>query len=299
MRYKYSADVKNNDVLRESFNELTRKTFGFDFTGWYEAGHWGELYIPHVMLDGNQVVSNVSVNLMQFDVGGVKKYYIQLGTVMTDFAYGGQGLNREIMERILQEYSGKADGIYLFGNDSVQSYYPKFGFQSSKEYEYYMPCESMENVTAYEIEKVDMSREEQCERLYDVIRNYSDNPDSLNQNDVMYMSDNLGLYQFWLAAGYGENVFYLPETGNYVVAELNEDVLNIHQIFGKQQVDIARLAKSFGEQVKEAVLGYSPVHKEPFLVREHTEEDCTLFILGDDLWCIEREKLRIPALSHA
>lgn len=299
MQYKYSIEIKNNDTLRNSFNELTRKTFGFDFVDWYETGHWGDLYIPHVMLDGNQVVSNVSVNLMQFDMGGVKKYYIQLGTVMTDPAYGGQGLNREIMERILQEYSGKVDGIYLFGNDSVQNYYPKFGFQPCKEYEYYMLCQSMENVTAYGIEKVDMSQEEQCERLYDVIRNYSGNPDSLNQNDAMYMSDNLGLYQFWLAAEYGENVFYLPETGNYVVAELNEDVLNIHQIFGKQQVDIARLAKSFGEQMKEVVLGYSPVHKEHLLVREHKEEDCTLFILGDDLWCIEREKLRIPALSHA
>ncbi len=299
MQYKYITEVKDNDSLRESFNALTRKTFGFDFTGWYEAGHWGDLYLPHVMLEGSQVVSNVSVNLIQFDMGGVKKNYIQLGTVMTDAAYRGQGLNREIMERILQDYRGKVDGIYLFGNDSVINYYPKFGFQPSKEYEYYMPCKDLEHTASYEMESVNMDQEEQCERLYDRIRREANHSDSLNQNDAMYMSENLGLYQFWLGAEYGEHVYYLPETHNYVIAELMEDILYVHQIFGKQQVELARLAKAFGEQVKEVVLGYTPVHKEGLLVREHKEEDSTLFILGDDLQCIEREKMMFPVLSHA
>ena len=139
MKYNYITVVKNDDRLRESFNELTRKTFCFDFVSWYETGHWGEMYLPHVLVDGDKVISNVSVNLMQFDLNGEKKNYIQLGTVMTDPEYRDQGLNRFIMEQILREYEGKVDGIYLFGNDSVLDYYPKFGFRPSKEYEYYLP----------------------------------------------------------------------------------------------------------------------------------------------------------------
>ncbi|MBO5199253.1 MAG: GNAT family N-acetyltransferase [Lachnospiraceae bacterium] len=297
--YKYSVTVKNNDLLRASFNELTRQTFGFDFVDWYESGHWGEMYIPHSVVDGEKVVSNVSVNLMQFDMGGVKKNYIQLGTVMTDTEYREQGWNRRIMERILKEYEGKADGIYLFGNDSVLNYYPRFGFRPSKEYEYYMPWNYGENIVPYVIEKVDMSQEEQSERLYDVIRNYSGDPAVRNQNDAMCMSDNLGLYQFWMAAGFGESIYYLPETGTYASADAEEGVLRLHQIFGKARVDIARLAKAFGEAVKEVVLEYTPVHKAEFLVREHREDDCTLFLLGEDLERIEKEKLRFPVLSHA
>ena len=124
MKYKYCTCVRGNDALRASFNELTRQTFGFDFVNWYEAGHWGDFYVPHVLLDGEKVVSNVSVNFMQFDLQGKKKNYIQLGTVMTDKNYRGQGLNRELMERILSEYEGKVNGIYLFGNDDVLDYYP-------------------------------------------------------------------------------------------------------------------------------------------------------------------------------
>ena len=65
MNYIYNIKVKENDAIRASFNELTRKTFGFDFVNWYEAGQWGDFYIPHVLLDGDKVISNVSVNLMR------------------------------------------------------------------------------------------------------------------------------------------------------------------------------------------------------------------------------------------
>lgn len=297
MNYSYRTNIKDNDAWRRSFNELTQQTFCFDFEDWYAAGHWGEMYIPHVLCDGDKVITNVSVNLMQFDVQGVKKNYIQIGTVMTDEAYRGQGLNREIMERILEEYVGKADGIYLFANDSVVNYYPKFGFKPAKEYEYYMTCEK--KAEAYTLKKVDAEDQEQCEELYELIRKDAGASDKRNENDGMYMSENLGLYQFWIAAGFGEDLFYIPETGNYAAAKVDGAVLRIHQIFGKQQVDIARLAASFGEAVKEVVLEYTPAHKEAFLVREHKEEDCTLFILGEDLERVEGEKMMFPVMSHA
>lgn len=299
MKYRYCVTVKNNHILRESFNELTCRTFGFDFANWYAAGHWGDSYLPHVLLDGDKVVSNISVNLMQFDVCGIKKNYIQLGTVMTDPAYRGRGLNREIMERILHEYAGKTDGIYLFGNDDVLNYYPKFGFRPSKEYEYYMQCQNEGAVASYMMEKMDMADKNRCQRLYDAISSYTVSSEILNRNDAMYMNDNLGLYQFWMAAEYMEHIFYLPEIDIYVIAQRKKDVLYVHQIFGKRQVDMMRLAKSFGEHINQVVLGYLPVQKEQFLMREHKEEDCTLFILGENLQCMERDKMMFPLLSHA
>lgn len=299
MKYNYYTKVRDNDTLRDSFNELTRQTFCFDFVGWYEAGQWGDFYIPHVLLDGEKVVSNVSVNIMQFDVQGVKKNYIQLGTVMTDNAYRGQGLNREIMERIMAEYKDKVDGIYLFGNDDVVNYYPKFGFKPAKEYEYYLPCDNAEEAEAYVLEKVDMQDKEQAEKFYDFMRAYKVEANELNQNDAMYMSENVNLFQFWLGAGYGDSVYYIPEMNEYVIVETDGDKVLVCQIFGKQEVDILRLAKAVNEDVAEVVLGYTPVHKEKYMVREHKEEDCTMFIIGDDLACMEQEKMMFPVMSHA
>lgn len=168
---------KNDSEVLDSFNELTRDTFGFDFTGWHAAGHFGDMYVPHVMLEEGKVISNVSVNRIQFDVGGAIKNYIQLGTVMTDEKHRGKGLNREIMEVILQEYAGMADGIYLFGNDSVLNYYPKFGFVTCEEYEYYLPYRKENDMLPYALEKVDMCDGEQVEKLDALVKGYFESKD--------------------------------------------------------------------------------------------------------------------------
>lgn len=293
---RYTTAVKDDATLRKSFNELTQQVFGFDFENWYQSGHWGDLYIPHVLVDSEKVVSNVSVNLMQFAVDGTTKNYIQIGTVMTDSEYRGQGLNREIMERILEEYTGKVDGIYLFGNDSVLDYYPKFGFKPAKEYEYYLPCSADKKIPSYTLEKVNLADESQCTRLYHMITSCTS---ANTENDALYMNENLGLYQFWFAADCGDSIYYLPQIDAYVIADLQEQTLHINQVWSKKIIDPARLAASFGSDVTETVLGFTPAQKENLLVREHKEEDCTLFILGEDLTRIERDKMMFPILSHA
>ena len=294
---------KDDTAALESFNALTRNTFGFDFTGWHAAGHFSDMYVPHVWMENGKVVSNVSVNRMQFDMGGAVKNYIQIGTVMTDEEYRGQGLNRKIMESILQEYAGKVDGIYLFGNDSVLEYYPKFGFVPCEEYEYYFAYDKNSDVVPYDMEKVDMADEAQAKKLYALMKNYAATPDVPNENDAFYMNENICLYHFWLDAIYNNNVYYLPECGVYVVATVEDDKLNLYQIIGKAKADVKRIAKAyreeFAEEFTEVVLGYTPVHKDGLSVRIHKEEDCTLFIIGEDLRCVSESKMMFPILSHA
>lgn len=47
---------------------------------------------------------------------------------MTDVKYRDQGLLRIIMEKVIAEWKDKCELIYLFANDSVLDFYPKFGF---------------------------------------------------------------------------------------------------------------------------------------------------------------------------
>lgn len=284
--YRFSNTVRPDETLRGSFNALTRATFGFDFTAWYAAGHWGDLYIPHVLTDENTVISNVSVNHMVFDLDGVRKHYLQLGTVMTHTSYRNQGLNRQIMENILREYADQVDGIYLFGNDSVLDYYPKFGFRPALETEYYLPADRFG--LPYAVEPA------QPEEFYDAVKQNSSNP-----NDAFYMCENLGLYQFWCAAEFEDNVYFIPQAKAYVIAVKEGGRVYIHQIIGQEKVDLSRLAASFGADVTEAVFGFTPADRHAFPSRPHKEEDSTLFLLGKDLDRIEQEGLIFPTLSHA
>ena len=125
-------DYRADKQLRDSFNRLAEQTFGLNFEGWYQKGFWGENYDPHSIVIDGEVVSNVSVNRRDLVFGGRRYHILQLGTVMTAPEYRGRGLNRAIMEYIEREYAD-ADGIYLFANDTVVDYYPRFGFRPGRE----------------------------------------------------------------------------------------------------------------------------------------------------------------------
>lgn len=291
MAYRYETRVRQQETLRASFNQLTKATFGFDFSKWYADGHWTDLYQPHVLLDGGKVVSNVSANWMRFRLAGGERTYLQLGTVMTDQAYRGQGLNRQLMERVLAEYRDRCDGVYLFGNDSVLDYYPKFGFVPCEEYEHYLPCQGL-TAPPYPAVRLDMTDAAARQRLWDHIAALEENP-----GDALYMSENLGLYQFWLGAH--AEVYALPGQNAFAAIRWEGAVLHLVQVFAPCVLDARRLACSFGGGARELVFDYTPAGTDGLSVREYKEEDCTLFILGGDLHRLARERMRFPALSHA
>ncbi len=316
MNYEYKVNVRDNEILRESFNRLTRKTFAFDFEDWYQRGYWGSRYIPHVLLDCNEVIANVSSNEIDFMINGQKKRLIQLGTVMTDDAYRKQGLGRYLMEKVLEEYKDNADGIYLFGNDSVLEYYPKFGFQKYEQIQYYMETKKTVDITdsADRKEKdflklVDMSDAEECSKVLHVIQNNV-------SDDKVLMVDNLGLYMFYLAGGpMGDMVYRISsdalsnewsmnhDASIYVVLERDNDSLMIHQIFSAQEIDRRKVLdfiyRQYADEVSEIVLGFTPAQTDGLHKRIVYEEDSTFWGIGDDMKRFEAEGFMFPTLSHA
>ncbi|WKK99868.1 GNAT family N-acetyltransferase [Paenibacillus amylolyticus] len=116
------------------FFELAVNTFEINFEDWYQQGYWGERYIPYSYVDGDQVIANVSVNILELIIHGEKKKAIQIGTVMTHPDYRGKGLSTRLMNKVLEEYDNKYDYMYLFANESVLDFYPKFGFKPVEEH---------------------------------------------------------------------------------------------------------------------------------------------------------------------
>jgi len=136
-QFDIRKSYRHNEHLRNSFNELARDTFGINFEDWYKNGYWTDKYNPYSIVIDNKVVASVSVNKMEFIRNGKSKKYLQLGTVMTDERYRNRGFIKTIMEEISKDYDKSVDGIYLFANDSVLEFYPKFGYKKSIEYQYF------------------------------------------------------------------------------------------------------------------------------------------------------------------
>ena len=96
-------NYRDNEFLRNSFNELAGKVFGgLNFEDWYRNGFWKDNYIPYSVVVDGKVVANVSVNACDMNYAGRIVKLIQLGTVMTDPDYRGRGYARLLMERLLR-----------------------------------------------------------------------------------------------------------------------------------------------------------------------------------------------------
>ncbi|MBV7504031.1 GNAT family N-acetyltransferase [Bacillus sp. sid0103] len=99
----FIKNYQDNKGLRGSFNQLALNTFGIEFENWYQNGYWTEKYMPYSFVDHNQVVANVSVNLLNLVINAEEKQAIQIGTVMTHPNYRNKGLSRRLIEMVLDD----------------------------------------------------------------------------------------------------------------------------------------------------------------------------------------------------
>lgn len=285
--FSIEKNYRNNDALRASFNRLAEKTFGLNFENWYKNGFWKDNYIPYSVVIDGVVVSNVSVNACNMNYKGRIVKLIQLGTIMTDNDHRGKGYARALMEEVLKDYDGKVDGIYLFANDSVLEFYPKFGFKEAKEYQYSKDVTISGECKAKGVllkDKIDF------DRTVEIL-------DTRKQNAQLYMVENPGLYMFYLSQFMTENLFYIEECNSYAIAEIEDATLILHTIIGDGAVD--EVIEAFGSQVKKVVLCFTPNDARGFEKSELHEEDTTFFVQGKFFEDSRDDEYMMQAITHA
>ena len=287
MNYCIEKNYRNNDALRASFNRLAEKTFGLNFENWYQNGFWKDNYIPYSVVIDGEVVSNVSVNACNMNYKGKIVKLIQLGTIMTDNDHRGKGYARVLMEEVIKDYDGKVDGIYLFANDSVLEFYPKFGFKEAKEYQYTKEVTISDECKA---QNIPLKGKDDFDRAIKIL-------DTNEQNAQLYMVGNSGLYMFYLSQFMTENLFYIEECGSYAIAEMEDDTLILHTIIGNGAVD--EVIRAFGSQVKKVILCFTPKDTGGFEKTELHEEDTTFFVQGKFFEDNQNEEFIMQAITHA
>ena len=294
MDFRFIKNYQNDPVLRASFQELTRKIYRFDFEDWYQNGYWKENYQPYSAAIGDRIVANVSVNPMYFAVNGEKKCYVQIGTVMTDPQFRGKGLSRKLMEWVLDEWKEKCDMIFLFANDSVLDFYPKFGFVARKEAQAvkaYTPAPS-----PLTVRHMDLSDPQDARLLWETAQNTA-------AQGALTMLENGNLMMFYCKCfsrwDIGKHVYHLPELNAVAIATYDEDTMELYDVFAPQEASlddvIAALAKPETRKIAPTFLPKDPTG---WKITPYQSEDTTLFTLGKEGERFETEPLRFPELSH-
>ncbi|WP_039054754.1 GNAT family N-acetyltransferase [Enterobacter sp. Bisph1] len=288
MKYPLVKQIKDNGRLRHSFLDLAVKTFDLSLHAWHQAGYWTDRYIPYVLVDGDSVIANASVNVIDTRWRGESKRYLQIGTVMTDESYRHRGLARTLLTEILTEWQQDADAIYLYANASASDFYPKFGFEAAREYQYSLQA----TPAASDFQRLDMDNaadRQQLARFYEKSNPFSALP----------MNNNFGLLMFYCASYLKACVYYSKKLRTIAVATQNRGTLLCFDIFAAPGATLQQIVNGLAnQQTQRVLLGFTPSETA----------DCTCTMIDDDdtlyLWQAKENvfrdhKLMLPLLSHA
>ena len=298
---RFVKDYMRDDVLRHELNELTRKTFCFDFENWVTNGYFEGDYFPYSFEEEGKILSNVSANRMYFEQNGKKRYYIQIGTVMTDKDHRKQGLAGKLIKHVLETYEGECDGIYLFGNLSALDFYRELGFQEILQYRYTLRTDARVKIQGKDFKdlqkkgfvRVDAKDASMKKKYGEAVRRSF-------ANSAFEQENKYSLQMFYTSEM--ENVYYSEELNCFAVMEKEGETLLLQSVICPTYVSLESVLREIHSDYENLVLGFTPRKEEADLFDAALfdgGEEYRLFIRGDKLNSIGDEKLYFPVFSHA
>lgn len=298
---RFIKGYMKDKTLRHALNKLTQETFGFDFESWVTNGYDQGDYIPYSYEKNGRLIANVSVNRMEFIQNGKEKHYIQLGTVMTDKEFRNRGYARELIEKVMEDYVGKCDGIYLFGNLNSLKFYDKMGFSRGMQYQYILKNEVGITLQkkAKELEQADCFLPvEPTDQL--AKSRYMNAVKHSAINAALEQKNKYGLQMFYTADM--EQVYYNKKLDCYVVIKEKNRTLYVQSIICTKRIGLEQVLSYILEDYDRIILGFAPCLEDADLFDAQLydgEDDYRLFYYGEELKHIELEKLYFPEFSHA
>lgn len=306
-------DYMQDAAARAALGALTQAAFGFDFEAWAARGFCARgAYVPYSFEEEGRILSNVSVNRMEFCLNGEKRRWLQLGTVATREDMRGRGLARRLVEIALADSMDGCDGVYIFANPEAAGFYEKCGFTRGIEYRSFPRAEAYLNTDARLSSLRERGDSRAEARLDTGARFVPVNPGderalAAYQRAVHETEPYAALWQengFGLAMFYtmnAENAYYCPALDAHAVVEDG----SLNAVFARNmpplRAVLAALAASENVEMP-TVIGFTPRPEDAdACVREPWDggDDYRLYGRGRVLEEIAANRLCFPALSHA
>lgn len=235
--YQLVSDYKFNETYRKSFNELAKLVFGIDFQEWYEKGCWNDNYICYSFADGDQIIANASISKMTLVANDKEYQAIQVGTVMTHPDYRHQGLSGKLINVIIDRYEKEYDFIYLFANNTVLDFYPKFGFKRVKESSFSLHISDRKRhiVKMNTLRRLDTNNEND----FNLLKGFA--AESIPVSSIWGVKNNEHLLMFYFILVFNDSIFYIEEEDVVVVFKQEGTHLHLFDLVSKRRVEMTKI----------------------------------------------------------
>ena len=221
-----TVSKQNNHEYEVLFDDLIREVFGFSFHTWLEHQLWDERYESYSIINDGVMLANLCVFKTEMMVLEKRFLAIQFGTVCTRKNEQGNGLSRILMEHVLSLYADTP--AFLFANDSVIDFYPRFGFRQEQTYK---PTINIRISNHFEPVKLSVD-----DNIFkDALKNrvgHSTVFDCLN-------TDSIQMFHFLME--YQEDIYLLPECDAIIVANQTDARLFIADVISRKPVTFEQI----------------------------------------------------------
>ena len=275
--------------LHEAFLSFVPRVFpSISFRRWYALNGWSDRYRAFAILERERIVANVSVQQMDLIVDGRPRTGWQLGAVGVLPDERGRGLQRTLMQHVLDQLDPR-DVVLLFANETVLDFYPLFGFRPAQEWIYgadYTVVPGPGPLRRLSIESPSdralLARVAAC--AIPVTERFG----ARNYGDVL----------LWYWANFHADDFYYDEREDAVViAEQDMEVLRVLDILVKRPVDITRwLPQLVTETVDYIEFGFTPERLWPQATPVCEYLESALFIRGEV--SLPSHEFKFPVLAQ-
>ncbi|ENI8437478.1 GNAT family N-acetyltransferase [Listeria monocytogenes] len=291
MNYEMISDYKDNKMYRDSFNRLAESTFDINFEEWYSDGFWNDKYVCYSYIDDNKVIANVSINKMNLIYQGEDYRALQIGTVMTHPDYRGQGLAKKLLEHVIAKYEEQYDFLYLFANDTVLDFYPKFGFELVEESSFTVDACSLKR-KASNLKKLNPDNKTDFQLIRRIV---SEKTPLSNILDVRESED---LLMFYVLIALKNELYYIEELDVIVLMEQEDADLYVLDILSTKKLDVVEVLRYLPIKKIETIhLLFTP-EKSKYIDAAHIIETEDMLFVRPNILTSENYFL-FPATSHA
>ncbi|MDF1544230.1 MAG: GNAT family N-acetyltransferase [bacterium] len=269
--HNYRDDADLRDKLFEFIDQIYPWA---KFRKWHKLGYWSEQYIPYSIIENDKIVANVSVSRMDLIMNGQPANGIQIGTVGTLPEYTGRGYSRQLMELALSRHEQEVDTMFLFANDSVEEFYPKFGF--TQQYESFFVKRVELNSSGFRARALAYESETDRSIVNQLLANRLPLTECFGAGNYDFV-----FYWHWINS-FPDSLLYLEQEDAIIIATERDERMNIWDVISVERLEIISLLPKVVRSDKIRKVNY---HFPPDIFsfdydQSKKDEDSLLFVLG-------------------
>lgn len=263
---------------------------GVGFRTWRDRGGWDARYVAFAFAEGDRIVASASRQQMDVVLQGKRMRAWQLSAVGTLPEWRRRGLQEQIMQRLTRETPAD-ELMFLFANESVLQFYPRFGFRRVTEWVFQAECALAPSPGAAPLRTLDVARAEDRALLLRIAETAVAVSDD-------FSATNHGRIVLWYTSNFMPNVLrYSPEHDAIVAVEQSGALLHVYDVLAAQPFELEPVLKRvISEPIARIEFGFSPQRVWPSAKPVHEYSESPLFVRGD--FAFPTHALKFPVLAQ-